>query len=48
LIDVDGDLALIDPIEPIIRGEFDQREDSKKNPRMTLKLIVPIPSPSQY
>ena len=48
LIDVDGDLALIDPTEPFPREEFgqDQREDSKENPRPTLKLEVPIPSPS--
>ena len=43
LIDVDGDLTLIDPTEPFLREEFgqDQREDSKENPRPTLKLVVP-------
>ena len=46
-IEIDGDLALIDPTKPFIRGEFgqDQREDSKENPRVIAKL-VPIPSPS--
>ena len=41
LIDVDGDLTLIDPTEPFLREEFgqDQREDSKENPRPTLKLV---------
>ena len=48
LIDVDGDLALIDPTKPFLRGEFgqDQREDSKENPRLTFKLVVLVPSPS--
>ena len=48
LIDVDGDLALIDPTKPFLRGEFiqDQREDSKENPKMTHKLAVLVPSPS--
>ena len=48
LIDVDGDLALIDLTKPFLKGEFgqDQREDSKENPRLTLKLIVLVPSPS--
>ena len=44
LIDVDGDLASINPTEPFLREEFgeDQREDSIENPRPTLKLVVPI------
>ena len=43
LIDVDGDLTLIDPTEPFLREEFgqDQREDSKENLIPTLKLVVP-------
>ena len=50
LIDVDGDLALIDLTKSFLRGEFgqDQREDSKENLIPTLKLVVPIPSPSWY
>ena len=50
LIDVDGDLTLFNPTKPFLRGEFgqDQREDSKENPRLTFKLVVPVPSPSQY
>ena len=50
LIDVDGDLALFDPTKPFLRGEFgqDQREDSKENSRPTFKLVVLVPSPSQY
>ena len=45
LIDVNGDLTLINPTKPIIREEFgeDQREDSIENPRPTLKLVVPVP-----
>ena len=48
-IDIDGDLALINPIEPFNRGEFgqDQREDTKENPRAIAKL-VPVLSLSQY
>ena len=47
MIDVDGDLTLIDPTKPFLREEFgqDKREDSKENPRPTLKLVVPA-SPS--
>ena len=52
LIDVDGDLALINLTKPVLRekGEFgqDQKEESKENPRTTLKLAVPVPSPSRY
>ena len=50
LIDVDGDLAMINPTKPFLRGEFgqDQREDSKENPRSTFKIVVPVPSPSRY
>ena len=50
LIDVDGDLVLIDPTKPFLRGEFgqDQREDFAENPRPTFKLVVPVPSPSWY
>jgi len=46
-IEIDGDLALIDPTKPFLRGEFgqDQREDSIENPRVIHKL-VPVPSPS--
>ena len=45
---MDGDLALIDPTKPFLKGEFgqDQRGDSKENPKPTLKLVVPDPSPS--
>ena len=50
LIDVDGDLAMINPTKPFLRGEFgqDQREDSKEYPRSTFKIVVPVPSPSRY
>ena len=54
LIDVDGDLALINPTKPILRekGEFGQdlKEGFKENPRLTLKLValVPSPFPSRY
>ena len=53
LVDVDGDLALIDPRESILRERErerergfgqDQREDSKENPMMTLKLAVLVPT----
>ena len=49
-IEIDGDLALIDPTKSFLRGEFiqDQREDSKENPKMTHKLVVLVPSPSLY
>ena len=42
LIDIDRDLALIDPTKPFLRGEFgqDQREDSKENPRPTFELEI--------
>ena len=48
LIDVDGDLALINPTRPIIKGEFgqDPKEGCKENLRPTLKLVAPVPSPS--
>ena len=47
LIDVDGDLALINLTKPVLREEFgqDHREDSKENPRPTLKLAVLVPNP---
>ena len=49
LIDVDGDLALINPTKPILRekGEFGQdlKEGFKENPRLTLKLVALVPSP---
>jgi len=57
LVDVDGNLALIDPRKPererereSVKAEFgqDQMEDSKENPRTTLKLAIPVPSPSRY
>ena len=40
MIDVDGDLTLINPIKPVIRGEFvqDSKEGCKENLRPTLKL----------
>ena len=48
LVDVDGDLALIDPRKPILerereREEFgqDSKEGCKENPRLTLKLAIP-------
>ena len=48
LIDVDRDLALIDLTKPFLRREFGQdlKEGFKENPRLTLKLVAPIPSPS--
>ena len=48
LIDVDGDLALIDSTKPFLRGEFgqDPKEGFKENPRLTLKLVAPVPNPS--
>ena len=47
LIDVDGDLALIDPTKPFLRGEFGQdlKEGFKENSRLTLKLVALVPSP---
>ena len=50
MIDIDGDLVLIEPTKLFLKGEFgqNQREDSKENLRLTLKLVVPIPSPSRY
>ena len=46
MIDVDEDLALINLTKPIIRGEFGQdlKEGFKENPRLTLKLVAPVPS----
>ena len=48
LIDVDGDLALINPTKPVIRGEFGQdlKEGYKQNLRPTLKLVAPVLIPS--
>ena len=48
LIDVNGDLTLINPTKPIIREEFDQdlKEGCKENPRLILKLVALVPSPS--
>ena len=48
LIDVDGDLTLIDPTKPFLREEFgqDQREDSNENQRVIAKP-VPVSSPTQ-
>ena len=45
---MDGDLALINPDKPIIRGEFGQdlKEGYKENLRLTLKLVAPVPSSS--
>ena len=45
---MDGDLALINPTKPVIRGEFGQdlKEGCKQNLRPTLKLIAPVPIPS--
>ena len=58
LFDVDGDLALIDPREPVVerkrerrkRGEFGQdlKEGCKEDLRLTLKLVTPVPSLSRY
>ena len=50
LIDVDGDIALINPTKPIVKEEFgqDPKEGYVKNLRPTLKQVAPIPSPSQY
>ena len=46
LINVDGDLVLINPTKPVIRGEFGQdlKEGYKENLRSTLKLVAPVPS----
>ena len=48
LIDVDGDLALINLTKFVIRGEFDQdlKKGCKENLWPTLKPVAPIPSPS--
>ena len=48
MIDIDGDLALINLTKPVIRGEFGQdlKEGFKENLRPTLKLVAPVPSPS--
>ena len=47
LIDVDGDLASINPTEPFLREEFseDQREDSKENLKITHKLTIIVQKP---
>ena len=47
-MDVDGVLNLINSTRPIIRGEFSQdlKEGYKENLSPTLKLVVPVPSPS--
>ena len=39
-----GDLALINPTKPVIRGEFGQdlKEGYKENLRPTLKPVAPI------
>ena len=48
MIDVVGDLALINPTKLVIRGEFGQdlKEGYKENLRLTLKLVALVPSPS--
>ena len=48
LIDVDGDLAMINLTKPIIREEFgqDPKEGYKENLRPTLKPVALVPSPS--
>ena len=48
LIDVDGDLVLINPTKPVLREEFgqDPKEGFKEYPRLTLKLVALVPSPS--
>ena len=48
LIDVDGDVALINPAEPFLMGEFgqDPKEGFRENPRPTLMLVALVPSPS--
>ena len=47
-MDVDGVLNLINLTRPIIRGESSQdlKEGYKENLSPTLKLVVPVPSPS--
>ena len=44
MIDVNGDLALINPTKPIVKEEFgrDPKEGYVKNLRPTLKLVAPI------
>ena len=48
LIDVDGDVALINPTKPVIRGESSQdlKEGYKENLSPALKPVAPFPSPS--
>ena len=48
MIDVDGDLALINPTKPVIREEYgqDPKKGCKENLRPIIKPIAPIPSPS--
>ena len=48
MIDVDGDLALINLTKLVIRGKFgqDSKEGYKENLRLTLKPVALIPSPS--
>ena len=48
MIDVDGDLDLINLTKPVIRGEFgqDSKEGYKENLRPTFKQVAPVPSPS--
>ena len=53
LVDVDGDLALINLTKPVIRRESGQdlKEGYKENLSPTFKLVAPVPSlslPSQY
>ena len=45
-IEIDGDLVVIDPTKPFLRGEFgqDQKEGFKENPRPTFKLVVLVPN----
>ena len=47
-MDVNGDLALINPTKHVIRGEFGQdlKEGYKENLSPTLKPIALVPSPS--
>ena len=48
MIDVDGDLALINLTKPVIKGEYgqDPKKGYKENLRPTIKLVAPIPSSS--
>ena len=47
MIEIDRDLALINPTKLVIRGEFGQdlKEGFKENSRLTLKLVALVPSP---